>query len=190
MTKAVIFDCFGVLVGDGLEIAVQKLEKTDPNLRDFVKDSVRQANSGHLSFNELRTMIASRMNLTTDEWFEQIRGGEARNQQVIDLLKSLRPRYKTAVLSNVPKRGLEERFTAEELRDWFDVTVASSDVGVMKPDPEVYRLTAERLGVAPEECVFIDDREVYAEGARAVGMKAICFESYVQMKRELDGLLT
>lgn len=114
---------------------------------------------------------------------------EARNENVINLVKTLRANYKTALLSNVSKPGLESRFSAEELQQWFDAVVVSGEVGRVKPDPEIYRLTAARLGVEPAECVFIDDNEAYAEAAKTVDMQAICFQSNKQMKRELDALL-
>ena len=52
----------------------------------------------------------------------------------------------------------------------FDSVVVSGEVGLRKPEPEIYLLAAERLGATPAECVFVDDFEVNAEGATAVGM--------------------
>jgi epoxide hydrolase-like predicted phosphatase len=60
--------------------------------------------------------------------------------------------------------------TVAEFPDLFDVEIRSGQVGVRKPEPEIYRLTAERLGVEPEQCVFVDDIPANVEGARAVGM--------------------
>jgi HAD superfamily hydrolase (TIGR01509 family) len=190
MIQAVIFDCFGVLIGDGLEIAIAKLEKTDSGLRAYVQDTIYQANRGILKPKEARRLIAERLGLNSEEWFEQIKHGEARNPDVLMWVQALRKNYKTALLSNVPKGALKERFTDDELGNWFDVVVVSGEVGLVKPDPEIYRLTAERLGVAPEACVFIDDRENYAEGARAVGMQAIWFQSYSQAKKALETILS
>ena len=49
----------------------------------------------------------------------------------------------------------------------------SAEVHLHKPQPEIYRLAAERLEVAPEECVFVDDLRENCEGAEAVGMTAV-----------------
>jgi putative hydrolase of the HAD superfamily len=62
---------------------------------------------------------------------------------------------------------------SDSLADLFDSEVRSGDEGLRKPDPEIYRLAAERLGVAEDECVFVDDIPANVEGARAVGMWAI-----------------
>ena len=93
----------------------------------------------------------------------------------IELIRRLRPPYATAVLSNAD-RTLRERFEGREgLLDLFDVFVCSAEAGVAKPDPKIYALTADRLGLPPEECVFIDDSERNVTAARETGMQAVYF---------------
>jgi HAD superfamily hydrolase (TIGR01509 family) len=60
----------------------------------------------------------------------------------------------------------------------------------MKPDPEIYIMTAEKLGVEPSECIFTDDSPRYCEAAEAVGMKAVHYRTLDQFKRELEQLLS
>jgi len=55
----------------------------------------------------------------------------------------------------------------------FDQVVISGEVGLRKPQPEIYLLAAERLRVEPSECVFVDDFKINADGAAAVGMLGI-----------------
>ncbi len=81
--------------------------------------------------------------------------------------------YKTALLTNISREGesiFTNLFPVDEL---FDVVVDSSKVGMRKPDPEIYRLTCTRLGVAPERCLFIDDLLCNVEAAQALGMQTI-----------------
>jgi HAD superfamily hydrolase (TIGR01549 family) len=59
--------------------------------------------------------------------------------------------------------------------DLFDDVVCSADVGLAKPDPKIYALSAERLNLAPEACVFIDDTEGNCVAAREAGMAAVHF---------------
>lgn len=93
----------------------------------------------------------------------------------LDLIRRLRPPYATAVLSNAD-RTLRERFVEKGgTLDLFDAFVCSGEVGVAKPDPRIYALTAERLGMRPADCVFIDDSERNVDAARATGMSAIYF---------------
>ena len=64
-------------------------------------------------------------------------------------------------------------YPLDELRQIFDTLVISGEVGMRKPQPEIYLLAAERAGARPEDCVFVDDFSVNVEGAEAVGMKSI-----------------
>jgi putative hydrolase of the HAD superfamily len=73
--------------------------------------------------------------------------------------------------------------------DMFDGVVISGDVGVNKPDPAIFRLGAERIGVRPEDCVFVDDLRENCEGAEAVGMTAILHRGADSTLPELERLL-
>lgn len=93
----------------------------------------------------------------------------------IDLIRRLRGRYKTSVLSNAD-RSLKDRLRdADNLIDLFDDVLVSADVGVAKPDPRIYALAARRLGVAPDACIFIDDLERNVEAAQRAGMVGVVF---------------
>jgi putative hydrolase of the HAD superfamily len=67
--------------------------------------------------------------------------------------------------------------------------VISAEVGVMKPDPQIYQLALEKLNVTPAESVFIDDFTQNVEGARAVGMNVIQFAAHDQAMDELEKML-
>jgi epoxide hydrolase-like predicted phosphatase len=71
----------------------------------------------------------------------------------------------------------------------FDAVVISGEVGMHKPEPEIFRLGAERVGLAPEECVFVDDLKENCEGAEAVGMTAILHRGAESTLPELERLL-
>jgi HAD superfamily hydrolase (TIGR01509 family) len=66
-------------------------------------------------------------------------------------------------------------FTTEELAELFDSVVLSSEVGMIKPHPEIYELTARRLQLLTRECLMIDDMAANIEGAQAVGMEGVIF---------------
>lgn len=62
------------------------------------------------------------------------------------------------------------------IEEVFEIAVISERVGLRKPEPEIFQLVLEKLGLAPGECVFIDDAEPNIEGARAVGLTAVLHE--------------
>jgi putative hydrolase of the HAD superfamily len=96
--------------------------------------------------------------------------------------------FKTAILSNMPTdmaTHVRENFA------WishFDQHVFSGEVRSVKPEPEIYQHCIEVLGVQPSEALFIDDRDVNLEQARAAGIRGIRFQSVEQLREELQAL--
>jgi putative hydrolase of the HAD superfamily len=101
---------------------------------------------------------------------------------------------KTAILSNI---GDDVLASVEFEFDWihrFDVLVWSYQLGIAKPDPEIYRHTLAKLGTQPEETLFIDDKRPNVEAALELGIQAIEYSSMERLREELiaaglDGVL-
>jgi len=101
------------------------------------------------------------------------------SQRVIEpnlrLVSELRPSHKLAILSNADI-SLRERLEGDiAIHHLFDDIVCSAEVGMAKPEPAIYALATERLGLEPRECVFVDDLDTNIEAARHVGMQAVLF---------------
>jgi epoxide hydrolase-like predicted phosphatase len=107
-----------------------------------------------------------------------------------DYFQRLRPRYRTAILSNAAAGGRREEQARYGFDAMADVLVYSYKVGIEKPDRRIYRLTCERLGVAPSEAVMVDDAETNVVAAREVGMRAVLFQSTAQAISHLEACLT
>lgn len=111
------------------------------------------------------------------------------NQSMIDWLEALHTAgIPTAILSNMThsmKAFMLENFTW--LR-YFNCHVFSCDIQVIKPSAAIYRRCLDCLGSAAEETLFIDDRQVNIDGARAVGIQGIRFQSVEQLRRDLEGI--
>jgi putative hydrolase of the HAD superfamily len=95
----------------------------------------------------------------------------------------------TGILSNSFVGAREREREAYQLEDLCDVVVYSHEEGTEKPDPAFYALVVDRLGVQPQEALFLDDTETCVEGARRVGMTAVLFASNSQAIPELDACL-
>jgi putative hydrolase of the HAD superfamily len=106
---------------------------------------------------------------------------------VLDLVRAIRRGCRTAILTN-NAQDLAAVWQARLPDDLVDVIVDSSVVRMRKPDPEIYHLTLDRLGVDAGRAVFVDDQEINLVPAREIGMHAICFQSIDQLERELVGL--
>lgn len=188
MIKAIIFDCFGVIITDALSELLAELETTDPEKAERVIGLLNSASKGAMDLRASRIAVAAELGLTLDVYVEALRDGEVRNEPLLKYVKELRADYKTGLLSNVISGGLEARFPNDELSEYFDAVVASGDVGFIKPEPQAYEIIADRLKVRLDECIMIDDREDYCLGAKGVGMQVIQYKSFEQMKRELAEL--
>ena len=190
MIKAVIFDFFGVIVNDALQVICDELAARDPEACAEAKDIIKAANHGLMPPDESNRRIAELLGVSAEEFRHRKTDGEMRNQAVLDCIRQLKRQYKTAVLTNATIGSLERRFTPEELRELFDEQVVSADIGYMKPEPQAYTIAAQRLGVAPEQCVFVDDRDGFCDAARATGMHAVHYRDFTQFKQELNRILS
>jgi len=124
------------------------------------------------------------------DFFGVIEKAGAPNKVLLTYIRAkLKPKYKIGIISNAAADWVGEILETEDVK-LFDDIVISYKVGVTKPNPAIYRLALEHLGVKPEEAIFIDDIEVYCDAARAVGIRAIFYENFEQMESELEPLLT
>lgn len=150
---------------------------------------------GRKTSQEFWEAIAPQLNLHTPEaiaaFRQRYRADEALNEGVAELIRKLRAEgcYKLAVLSNSPP-GLARWLDVWGILDLFDTVFCSGDEGVKKPDPAAFEITLERLGVAPEEAVFVDDTTGHVNAARSLGLHAILFTTAEALAEELDALLT
>lgn len=102
---------------------------------------------------------------------------------------SLRGDYLLGILSNSSDGARREESRRHGIPDAADVVVYSHEVGLAKPDPAVYALTTDRLGVAPDEIAFLDDTEAAVAGARAAGWHAVLHTDTATSIAELERLL-
>jgi putative hydrolase of the HAD superfamily len=91
----------------------------------------------------------------------------------------------TAILSNMGDNVLDNMKREFDWLPRFDVLVWSYQLHMAKPDPAIYRYTLNELGAQPEETLFLDDRLVNVEAARALGMKALAFSTVERLRADL-----
>jgi putative hydrolase of the HAD superfamily len=104
----------------------------------------------------------------------------------VHLARRLRPAYRTAILSNADQ-SLRGRLQELGIHDLVDTVVSSAEEGMAKPEAEIYRRAAARLGLPPESCVFVDDYEANVQAAQALGMRGIVYR--VDRGQDLAALL-
>jgi epoxide hydrolase-like predicted phosphatase len=197
MIQAVIFDWGGVLMrtvdASGRRKWEQKL-----GLPLYAVDRVvhgsrswKQAQSGVISDAEYWADVAAQLGLNEAALAEFRRdyfGGDQLDQDMVQFIRSLRPRFQTALLSNASP-NLHRLLDRLNVTDLFDVIVVSGSVGVQKPDPAIYHLVLQQLELAPAETIFVDDFIQNIEAAQTLGIQTLHFRLSIDWHTELSNRL-
>jgi putative hydrolase of the HAD superfamily len=147
---------------------VRKLFKQEPEaLADL-----RLLETGEIEPAEFERRFGPRLGVAeTEGLIERMFAAVGPDEDVIEAVRSARDAgVRTGLISNSWGTSI---YDPNALEGIFDEIVISGDVGLHKPQPEIYELAADRLGVAPEECVFVDDLRENVRGAEEVGMTAV-----------------
>jgi putative hydrolase of the HAD superfamily len=181
-----VFDSFrDFCIAEGLEPdAVKRLFRDQPQARELV----RRLETGSLSEDGFGERFGELLGIDDRaELVNRMFGGLREDEQMLGAVRRARAAgIRTGLVSNSMGAGRYDRATFPEL---FDGVVISGDVGMHKPQPEIFLLGAERAGVAPDECVFVDDLRENCDGAEAVGMTAVLHRGAETTLPELERLL-
>ncbi|MDR3500795.1 MAG: HAD-IA family hydrolase [Parvibaculum sp.] len=192
MIEAVIWDFGGVLTSSPFE-AFNRYERE----RGLPADFIRRINATNPDTNAWA--LFERSECTLDEFDELFAreaaalGHEVRGRAIVELLSGdIRPamvealrrckaRAKVGCITNNVSAGAgagmarsEDKARAvAEVMEIFDHVIESSKIGIRKPDPRIYQMACETLGVSPDACVYLDDLGINLKPAAALGMKTI-----------------
>ena len=196
--KAVLFDFGGVLVRtydySGRRKWEEKLglEKGGLEGAVFNSETALEASLGRVGYLEVWRFVQKTLQVTDLE-LEELRqdfwSGDRLDLELVNFIRSLRPRFITAVLSNAwsnARKVFEEKYLLHEA---FDRLFISAEISLAKPDHRIYHLVAKELGVSPTEAVFVDDVAENVQAAAEAGMSGIRFVSSLQVINDLQALL-
>lgn len=188
--RAVIFDCFGVLLGDVLLHKEADLRAAGENDKaEQLGAIMRRMDRGLLTAADALKEESELLGLSEAELVALFARGEVLNESLVPIIRRVHTQYKTGLLSNIGARSQIERRMPEGLLDeLFDAVVVSGEVGSVKPEPRIYEVMLEKLGVNANEAIMIDDQLAYCQGAEAVGVRAIQFTDTAQLEREFAEL--
>lgn len=194
--KAIIFDFGGVIsMPRGLkEIILHLAGKFGVEEKAFEVEFRAlwdKAKVGEFDEGEMLERLFKKFNISYDvekakkEWFSL----NSLVPEMIELVNVLKRReFKLAILSNNSRQWFEFRKRLWHFEELFDEIIVSYEIKAAKPDSAPYLIAAEKLGVKPEDCIFVDDQQKNIEGAEAVGMKGILFFDAKQLKHDLAEL--
>lgn len=200
MIKALISDFGGVLMrtrGDGSRRALEQRLGLPPNTieaRVFSSELSLSAQRGEISEEDFwrtleRELDLSRFGLTWREFQDEFFAEDFLDEELVHLIRSVRPGLKTGLISNAWSGLREVLHTRAPIADAFDVIVVSAEEKIAKPDARLYRLALARLRVQAAEAIFLDDFNENIQAAKALGLIGVHFQSSAQAQREIRALL-
>jgi HAD superfamily hydrolase (TIGR01509 family) len=193
--RAVLWDVGGVLVRtvdpSGRQAWERRLGLPPGGAEAIVLNSEmgHRAQRGEISDGQLWAWVGEHLALgdELEAFRHDFWRGDRVDESLVSLIRRLRSRYQTAVISNATD-ALRTTLAGYGLLDEFDLIVGSAYEGMMKPNPAIYERALVRLGRPAEEAVFIDDAPANIVGAAAVGLRAIHFTPAVDLAAELQRL--
>jgi len=183
MIKAIIFDFFGVIRTDAYEawLASHGLKKEG----DYLEIS-RLQDVGDISneefYERLSKLFGSRVTRKDFDATAKI------HHDTLQLITALKKHYAIAVLSNSPLGLLRGIIKDNNLEKYFDEIIISSEVNLVKPSPEIFTYTLRKLGVKPQETIFIDDNSKHVEAAQKADIQGFQFVSAARLGEDLRRL--
>lgn len=200
MIKAVVLDIGGVLMRTEDQSGRRLLEKRYNLPADtvgwlvFDSDAAAASTIGQVKSEAAWKAVQDKLDLSDQELAEFIElfwSGDIFDQRAFDYLRSLSPQYITGILSNAwegSREGFVQRHGMIE-GETVDHILISSELGVRKPDPAIYRHLRDTLGVRYDEILFVDDFIENVEGAKALGIQAIHYQPGMDLVNQIKSRL-
>lgn len=180
MIKAIIFDFFDVFRTDAYKswLSVNNI----PHEGEYFNASRRQ-DMGEITVDEFLQELSRLQGRPVT--LQELEANANLDMNVIAIAEKLKRQYRLALLSNAPSGFIRTLFAEHDLERLFHEIVISSEVGMVKPNADIFELTLARLKTAPAETIFIDDNLKNVQAAEKVGIRGIQFVSAAQLKDDL-----
>lgn len=198
--RAVFFDFGGVIQRTEFQAPRQQLaQRFNMDYDDIDKlvfgggpnSTAARASIGEIDVREHWKAIAKRLKIKESqiaEFESEFFAGDVLDMSIISYLRSLRPRFKTGLISNAWS-DMRDYLVRKKIDDTFDTLTISAEVGIAKPEAKIYHLALEQAQVKANEAVFVDDMPANIEACQQIGMKGILFKDPQEAMDQLKRLL-
>ena len=181
MVKAVIFDFFDVFRTDSYKAWLHA--NNIPHEGDYF-DANRQMDLGNITTEQFLARLSDLQGREVTS--EELDATARVDAEVVAIAKELKLKYRIALLSNAPSSFIRNLLAVHDLEQHFHEIVISSEVGMVKPNPEIFEYTLSKLGVSASEVIFIDDNPGHVAAAEKIGIKSVQFISARQLEKDLQ----
>jgi putative hydrolase of the HAD superfamily len=182
-----VFDCFGVVYQDAFKQFLDDNAHMLPEPAQHYYDLAKQNELGYLSDEDFYKMFSKDSGQPPEQIKEYFNNTDCLNTNVVTLLEDLKKsgKYKIGMLSNI-ERGFLQKFLANSnIEHLFDVVLASSETGHIKPEREIFEALEERIGTPFGEWYFIDDSRDNVAAAQGYGIQSHVFTTTDELRAAL-----
>lgn len=174
MIRAIFFDFFGVISSEVSPFWFEKHFSDDEAAR-LKEEYMTPADRGDLSDDEVFETLSRLSGETPDEIRADFRSRLKIKEDTVALIETLKNNYPIVLVSNAMRDWLRNILTENDLLRLFDKVVISSELGMIKPERDIFEYALSSIGVRADEAVFLDDNEKNVKGAEAIGINGIVF---------------
>jgi putative hydrolase of the HAD superfamily len=197
MTKIIIFDLGGVLVHLDLEGVCSSLAQLSDQGTGYIRDEIINGPSLKLSMRgligpvEFHESLCGKLGIDVsyDDFAAIWNGLLKTNEGIIPLVERLKPAHRLVLASNTDEIHFPYAVQHFAVLHHLDRYFLSYEMGLLKPEPALFLNIFESLGIAPDDCVFIDDTAENVESARSVGIAALQFGGVGKLQTDLAAIL-
>jgi putative hydrolase of the HAD superfamily len=197
MIKAIIFDYGNVISALDNNLFLKKIagcsEKTVSELHELIyvqSDLPGQYETGLITSNEFFTLTKKLcgLSISQTDFIGAFTGIFTPIQSTLALIERLKPDYRLGLLSNTNEWDFKYEIEKIRVFDLFDTVTVSYRVKAMKPEREIYYDALNKLGLKPEECIYIDDIKEYSDAASSIGIRGIHYIDHNSLLESLASL--
>lgn len=175
MFTCILFDFFDVIRTDGYK---RWLEARDIELEGPYVTITERFDAGIITLEGFFEELAAIEGLDAKEIKAEQETYSNINYGVLKIIDELHGPYKIGLVSNCGSEFLRGLLAEHDLDKYFDEIIISSEVGAIKPNPKIFEIAIERIGVNADETIFIDDKSKYIAGAEQIGITGIHFPNF------------
>lgn len=186
LVRAIIFDYFDVISPDGFNQWMQRYGYRREGA--FAEASV-SLDRGEISFLGFFGLLGEASGQPAQAIEHEIKSVAKPNAEVVSILRELRTSYQLALLSNAESTYLRGELAEHDLEKYFDLIVISSEVGMAKPEPEIFAHILGKLDLDASEVIFVDDNSGHIDSARMAGINGVVFTDAQSLRRDLGTVL-
>jgi putative hydrolase of the HAD superfamily len=186
MLKTVIFDFFDVIRTDSYK---GWLKKRDQPLEGSYLEVNQRMDRGEIDVQAFLAHLGELTGQSPEEIEAEMEAATEINYDVLTIIEGLRHKeYRIGLLSNAPSEFIRDILKQHDLERYFDTIVISSEVGLIKPEPEIFHYILKQMNVPANETIFIDDNPHNVDAAEKVGIRSLLFTSAQTLAVDLNEL--